>query len=98
MQICKLHKVPPNLCPCKTATTTAVKAKAVNVPKCMGCGTPYDDTWVECVVSDIVWQQISPTKNEGGLLCICCIAKQVVNLGLGSTVIRITGGPLVARL
>ena len=45
---------------------------------CFDCGLLYDDArWVEVTVEKRVWIQISPTGDEGGLLCFRCITKRL---------------------
>jgi len=52
------------------------KSKAVS---CYDCGLPYgSDGWIEAVIPDKVWNVISPTGDQGGILCITCIAKRIV--------------------
>lgn len=44
--------------------------------KCADCGLPYDDPgFAEVVVPNDVWKQISPSGDEGGLLCPTCIVR-----------------------
>lgn len=51
--------------------------------QCAECGLPYgEDSWVEAVIPDSVWEKISPTCDAGGLLCIACMAKRLRAIGL----------------
>lgn len=45
---------------------------------CYDCGMPYGEKgWIEAVIPDHVWREISPTHNDGGILCISCIARRL---------------------
>ncbi len=46
---------------------------------CDDCGLEYDsDAWIEAIIPDKVWCDISPTGDEGGILCISCIARRLM--------------------
>lgn len=61
---------------------------------CYDCELVYaGDHWIEAVVPDDIWLKISPSRGEGGILCINCMAKRCVNLGLKNVPIKITAGP-----
>lgn len=61
---------------------------------CYSCGKSYGSPcWIECVVPDDVWAQISPTGDEGGILCVQCIANRLNALDLRSTC-KLTAGRL----
>jgi len=46
--------------------------------KCYDCGLKYGgEGWIEAIIPDKVWNDISPTGNGGGLLCINCISKRL---------------------
>ena len=61
---------------------------------CYDCGLPYSDPgWVDCVLPNDVWAAISPTGDEGGLLCLTCMTRLLVNKGFDNVPIRITSGP-----
>jgi hypothetical protein len=51
---------------------------------CFDCNRQYGDEYgfPDLIIPDNIWQQISPTKNEGGLLCPSCICKRVYDLGI----------------
>lgn len=60
---------------------------------CYDCGLPYkSDRYFDFVVPNDVWQRISPTHNEGGILCIGCAALRCAVLGIECGV-KITSGP-----
>ncbi len=62
---------------------------------CYDCHLPYEDPcWIEAVVSNDVWALISPTGDEGGILCIGCMAKRLVKIGLADVPVILTAGPL----
>ena len=65
---------------------------------CYDCGLDYrDPAWIEAVVDDEVWRIISPTHDEGGLLCINCMARRLVEHGLDQVKVSITAGVFVLR-
>jgi hypothetical protein len=67
-------------------------------PCCDDCGLIYGSSgWIEAIVPADIWAIISPTKNEGGLLCITCIAARCVAAGLKNVPVKLSGTePLVA--
>lgn len=52
---------------------------------CHDCGRKYgEDEWIEAVIPDRIWAEISPTKEvnpDGGVLCISCMAKRLNKAG-----------------
>ena len=51
--------------------------------KCYDCGLKYDDVgWIEAIIPDKVWNFISPTGDEGGILCVTCISRRLAEKGL----------------
>lgn len=49
---------------------------------CYDCGLDYeDDGWIEAIIPDQIWNEISPTNDHGGLLCITCISRRLVKKG-----------------
>ena len=45
---------------------------------CYDCGLSYTDPgWIEAIIPDKVWNQISPTGDQAGLLCITCISRRL---------------------
>ena len=49
---------------------------------CYECGLDYQDPgWIEAVIPDKIWDEISPTGDQGGLLCITCISRRLVKVG-----------------
>ena len=63
-------------------------------PKCGGCNRPYSDPgFMDLIVPDDVWAHISPTGDEGGLLCPGCIISAIIDADqTGEVVFR--SGPL----
>jgi len=51
---------------------------------CFDCKTPYSDFICDLTIQDGLWRIISPTKDEGGLLCPMCMIKRIYELGLPS--------------
>lgn len=72
-------------------TTTEVKTG------CFDCGLPYGSPgWVEAVVPHDIWNEhLSPGGNEGGLLCINCMAARASKAGLVDVPLKITAGPFI---
>ena len=45
---------------------------------CYDCDLEYGgDSWIEAVIPDKVWNEISPDGEGGGVLCISCIARRL---------------------
>jgi hypothetical protein len=65
-------------------------------PGCYDCGFPYDDpAWIEAVVPHFIWNDyLSPTGDEGGILCIQCIARRAIASGFERVPVLLTAGPL----
>jgi hypothetical protein len=66
---------------------------------CYDCGRPYGDEhgFPDLVVPHPVWTIISPTGDEGGLLCPSCMCKRAHEAGLQFIPARFTSGPFAAR-
>lgn len=64
------------------------------MPTCNDCGLMYGSSaWADVVVPDDIWKQISPSGDEGGLLCFNCMVRRLVALGLENVPFQITSGP-----
>ena len=51
--------------------------------KCYDCLRPYGEGGFEdLLIPDRDWLEISPTGNEGGLLCACCISARLTKGGI----------------
>lgn len=60
---------------------------------CYCCGLLYGGLgWMDAVVPDDVWLEISPTGDGGGILCITCMARRCDARGIQSG-IYIGSGP-----
>jgi hypothetical protein len=67
---------------------------AVRPLACHDCDLPYgSDGWCDCHIPDEVWLRISPTGHGGGVLCISCIARRLVALGIDGVPLKVTSGP-----
>lgn len=51
---------------------------------CLDCQLPYSCFVCDFTVQNNLWNLISPTKDEGGLLCPMCMIKRLKELGLPS--------------
>lgn len=61
---------------------------------CPDCGLHYGGIgWCDAHVPTDVWIQISPSGNEGGVLCITCMARRIELLGLDNVPLLIGSGP-----
>lgn len=65
---------------------------------CYDCGLDYqDDGWVEAIIPDKVWNEISPKNNQGGILCITCISRRLKRKGYKNIPVWLCGTePLMA--
>lgn len=65
---------------------------------CYDCGYKYGAPgFPDLVVPDDVWRQISPTGDEGGLLCPSCLCARLTISGI-TCAGSFTSGPLVESL
>lgn len=66
--------------------------------RCHDCGRPYgsDHGFPDLFVPNDVWKKISPTCDEGGLLCPSCICKRLVDHGIECEGV-FRSGPLAAK-
>jgi len=65
---------------------------------CYDCGLGYGAPgWMDTHVPNDVWQKISPTGHEGGILCISCMARRCEALGLRDVSLMITSGPFARQ-
>lgn len=53
-------------------------------PKCHDCDRPYGDEhgFPDLLIPHDIWRQISPTGDQGGLLCPSCICKRLHDAGI----------------
>lgn len=63
---------------------------------CYDCDRPYGHRhgFPDLVVSNEVWQRISPTGDEGGLLCPSCICKRLHDVGMSNIEAAFFSGPI----
>ena len=60
--------------------------------RCYECGLDYQDPgWIEAIIPDKIWNEISPTGNQAGLLCIICISRRLVEKGYKKVPVWLTG-------
>lgn len=66
---------------------------------CYDCGRLYGEEhgFPDFVIPNEVWNQISPTGDEGGLLCPSCIVRRLVAFGLTDVPGRFTSGPTLSK-
>jgi hypothetical protein len=79
-----------------TPPSTPPSAEPENWPRvivaCHDCGLAYgSEGWIECIVPNGVWREISPTHDEGGILCITCIARRLKRAGSSSVPVMLCG-------
>jgi len=62
---------------------------------CLDCGRKYGDEFgfPDLVVSPDVWKIISPTGDEGGLLCPSCMCRRAADAGLSNIPAVFRSGP-----
>ena len=62
---------------------------------CIDCGRKYGDEhgFPDLVIPNDAWKAISPTGDDGGLLCPSCICRRLHDAGITTTG-RFTSGPL----
>jgi hypothetical protein len=67
----------------------------MNAP-CFDCQRPYGDEhgFPDLVISNESWRRISPTGDEGGLLCPSCICKRLHDAGLENVEAAFRSGPI----
>lgn len=65
---------------------------------CLDCGRKYGDEYgfPDLLVPNDIWVKISPTGDEGGLLCPSCMCRRASDLGLTSVPARFVSGPFCA--
>lgn len=64
--------------------------------KCYDCKLDYgDDGFQDLTVSNDVWRRISPTGDDGGLLCPTCLVRALVREGI-TTEGAFASGPIIS--
>lgn len=62
--------------------------------RCVRCDCPYGSHgFHDLIVPDNIWKQISPTGDDGGLLCPTCIIAAMEDLGLKGIPVYFASGP-----
>lgn len=63
---------------------------------CADCGRPYGDEhgFPDLIIPNDAWRRISPTGNEGGLLCPSCICKRLHEAGMSNIYGAFMSGPI----
>jgi len=50
--------------------------------KCTDCGRLYGESgFIDAIIPNKYWEEISPTGGHGGILCICCMSKRLTEKG-----------------
>ena len=63
---------------------------------CDDCGRPYGDEhgFPDFVIPNYIWRRISPSCDEGGLLCPSCICKRLHDAGITNVEAAFMSGPI----
>lgn len=63
---------------------------------CYDCGRPYGDEFgfPDLLIPNHVWNRISPTGDDGGLLCPSCICARLYKAGVKSIPGAFMSGPV----
>ena len=63
---------------------------------CYDCGRQYghEHGFPDLVIPNYIWKRISPSGNEGGLLCPSCICKRLHEAGIYSVEGAFMSGPI----
>lgn len=76
-------------------TETKLDEKAWEAAKCFDCGLPYESArFPDLVIPDEIWRAISPTGDEGGLLCPNCISARLEISGFTNVPARFRSGAM----
>lgn len=64
-------------------------------PACYDCGLLYiDDGFADFIIPLDIWRRISPTKDEGGLLCAVCMCRRLSKAGISRVSGAFLSGPI----
>lgn len=68
----------------------------MNPANCDECGRPYGDEhgFPDLVIPNQIWRRISPSGDEGGLLCPSCICKRLHAAGISNVEAAFMSGPI----
>lgn len=63
---------------------------------CYDCDRPYGDEhgFPDLVIPSHIWRRISPSGNDGGLLCPSCICKRLHEAGIRDVEGAFASGPI----
>lgn len=63
---------------------------------CFDCGREYGNEhgFPDLIIPNEIWRRISPTGDNGGLLCPSCIVKRVAAIGCSNVPAAFMSGPL----
>lgn len=62
---------------------------------CDDCGLPYGSAgFPDLIITKDAWHLISPTGDDGGLLCPCCICKRLEEAGMRDVEGAFMSGPI----
>lgn len=63
---------------------------------CADCGRPYGDEhgFPDLVIPNYIWKRISPSGDEGGLLCPSCICKRLYAAKIMNVEAAFMSGPI----
>lgn len=63
---------------------------------CFDCGLEYghDGGFEDLVIPTHIWRKISPTGDEGGLLCANCICARLTEKGISGVPAAYMSGPI----
>lgn len=63
---------------------------------CEDCGRPYGDVngFPDLIITKEAWRRISPTGDDGGLLCPSCICKRLTAAGMSNVEGAFMSGPI----
>ena len=63
--------------------------------KCFDCGVPYGENGFEdLIIPNDIWHRISPTGDDGGLLCAVCICNRLTQAGIRGVPGAFMSGPI----
>lgn len=67
-----------------------------NGAACFDCGRPYGHEYgfPDMIIPLDIWKRISPTHDEGGLLCPSCICGRLHNAGISGVPAAFMSGPI----
>jgi hypothetical protein len=63
---------------------------------CDGCPSMWDEGWVDLIIPNAVWEQISPQSRDGesgGYLCAHCLTSRLTKAGISDVPVRAYGRP-----